>query len=174
MRAGEAWSIKWIDIDFANNTVRLNKPEKNSNARIFKVSNKLITILDQLPKKTEKVFNGRLNSCGVTFMKLRKRLAHKLDNPRLLEISFHTFRHWKATMEYHKTKDILHVKQLLGHRKIDSIMIYINLESVLFYTQNNEFHVKTAETQAEIEGLLEVGFEYVTEMEDYKLFRKRK
>jgi site-specific recombinase XerD len=77
-------------------------------------------------------------------------------------------------MEYHKTKDILHVKQLLGHRKIDSTMIYINLESALFYTENNEFHVKTAKTQEEIEGLLEVGFEYVCEKDNLIYFRKRK
>ena len=26
-------------------------------------------------------------------------------------------RHWKATMEYHRTKDPLHVAALLGHKK---------------------------------------------------------
>jgi hypothetical protein len=46
---------------------------------------------------------------------------------RLLKISFVTIRHWKGTMEYHRTKDILHVKQLLGHKQIQNTMFYINL-----------------------------------------------
>ena len=170
MRAGEAWSIKWIDIDSANNTVRLNTPEKYSNARIFKVSNKLITMLDQLPKKTEKVFNGRLKSFGVTFMKLRKRLTHKLDNPRLLAITFHTFRHWKATMEYHRTKDILYVKQLLGHKNINNTLRYTQLISF----ENDEYHVRVAKTLKEACELAEAGFDYFTTIEDVQIFRKRK
>ncbi len=39
---------------------------------------------------------------------------------------------------------------------------------------NDEFHVKVAKSVQEAKQLLEVGFEYVTEMEGVKLFRKRK
>jgi len=170
MRAGEAWSLKWIDINSVNNTVRLNTPEKYSNPRLFKVSNKLITMLDQLPNKSEKVFNGRLKSLGVTFMKLRKRLAYKLNNPRLLEITFHTFRHWKATMEYHRTKDILYVKQLLGHKNINNTLRYTQLVSF----ESDEYHVKVAKTLKEACELGEAGFDYFTTIEDAQIFRKRK
>jgi integrase len=51
-------------------------------------------------------------------------LATKLQNPRLLRITFHTFRHWKATMEYNRTKDILYVMKLLGHRCIKNTLVY--------------------------------------------------
>jgi len=37
-----------------------------------------------------------------------------------MQIHFHTFRHWKATMEYHKTKAILHVMKVLGHKNINN------------------------------------------------------
>lgn len=37
-----------------------------------------------------------------------------------------------------------------------------------------KFHVKVAESLEEACKLLEVGFEYVTDMENKKLFRKRK
>jgi hypothetical protein len=57
----------------------------------------------------------------------RKRSAKKLGNPRLLKIHFHTFRHWKATMEYHRTKDILYVMKLLGHKSIANTLIYTQL-----------------------------------------------
>jgi len=38
----------------------------------------------------------------------------------------------------------------------------------------HEFHVKVAETLEEAFKLMEVGFEYVTDMDGKKLFRKRK
>jgi len=30
-------------------------------------------------------------------------------------------------MEYHKTKDILHVKRVLGHKRIENTMVYTHL-----------------------------------------------
>jgi integrase len=104
----------------------------------------------------------------------KKRLARNLNNPRLLQIHFHTLRHWKATTEYHKTKDILYVKEFLRHRDIKNTMIYVHLENALYQTENNEFHVKTARTLEEAYDLVKVGFEYVTEINDAKIFRKRK
>jgi len=77
-------------------------------------------------------------------------------------------------MEYHKTKDIIHVQQLLGHRDIKSMMLYITLEQQLFQTANDEFYVRVASTTEEIKALLEVGFEYVLEKDGLRFFRKRK
>ena len=74
-------------------------------------------------------------------------------------------------MEYHRTKDILHVKWLLGHKKIENTLIYTHLVS---FENNEEFICKTAKTLQEASSLIEAGFEYVTEMEGIKLFRKRK
>jgi len=78
------------------------------------------------------------------------------------------------TLEYHKTKDILHVQQVLGHKHVQNTLIYINLENAIFKNTNDEFYVKTASTLEEACRLLEVGFEYVTDMDGVKLFRKRK
>jgi integrase len=69
----------------------------------------------------------------------KKKLARNLNNPRLLQIHFHTFRHWKATMEYHKTKDILHVKEFLRHRDIKNTMIYVHMEKALFQKTTTSF-----------------------------------
>jgi len=77
-------------------------------------------------------------------------------------------------MEYHKTKDIVHVQRLLGHKNIQNTLIYITIENALFTDINDEFHVRTAKTIEEACKLVEVGFEYVTEIEDVKIFRKRK
>ncbi|MFQ6064884.1 MAG: hypothetical protein ACE5L6_05345 [Candidatus Bathyarchaeia archaeon] len=54
-------------------------------------------------------------------------------------------------------------------------MLYINIENAI-YCQGmpEEFHVKVTHSLDEACGLLEVGFEYVTDMEGGKIFRKRK
>jgi len=46
-------------------------------------------------------------------------------------------------MEYHRTHDLLHVKKLLGHKNINSTMVYVNLEQAVFANTNDEFHVGT-------------------------------
>jgi hypothetical protein len=38
-------------------------------------------------------------------------------------------------MEYHRTKDILYVKQLLGHKRIENTLIYVQLAEELFKDQ---------------------------------------
>jgi len=43
-------------------------------------------------------------------------------------------RHWKGTMEYHKTKDILYVMKVLDHRDVKNTLVYIDLENVIFQT----------------------------------------
>ena len=172
MRVGEAMRLKWIDIDFERRTVRIT-PEKGSLPRILPVSEKATAMLKRIPTKNDKVFPNR-NVAQTVFYRRRKQLAYKLGNPRLLRIGFHTFRHWKGTMEYHKTKDIIHVKELLGHRNIQNTLIYVTIDNAIFQNTTEEFHVKTVRTVEEAVKLVEVGFEYVTTIEDVQIFRKRK
>ncbi len=101
---------------------------------------------------------------------MRNDLCKKLENPRLHEIAFKTFRHWKATHECYKTKDILHAKRILGHKRIENTLIYTHL----VHFENDDYLCKTAQNLHEATALIEAGFEYVTEMEGVKLFRKRK
>jgi len=75
-------------------------------------------MLNGLPRKSQKIFPVSYTALKCNFLRIRKKLAHKLGNPRLLQISFHTFRHWKATMEYHKTRGPLYVKEMLGHKNL--------------------------------------------------------
>ena len=52
--------------------------------------------------------------------------------------------------------------------------IDINLEKALFQNAADESHVKVAQNLDEACKLLEVGFEYVTEIDGAQIFRKRK
>jgi len=167
--------LKWVNVDLQRRTITLNQTEKHGNPRIFSVSNKLCDMLSELPKKTEYVFETPHKSAkAASFYQKRKTLAQKLGNPRLLEIGFHTFRHWKATTLYHEIRDIVLVKEFLGHRNIETTMLYIQLEKALFKSYDDGFIVKAVSDQKEIEGLLEVGFEYVCQKDNLLYFRKRK
>ena len=78
-------------------------------------------------------------------------------------------------MEYHYTKDILHVRQLLGHKEIDNTMIYIKLDKQLFQNiPEDNFIIRSARTIEEAVKLGEVGFEPFVIMDGVQLFRKRK
>ena len=77
-------------------------------------------------------------------------------------------------MEYLRTKDMPHVKELLDHKSIENTMIYINIEKALFQYKNDEFYAKAASTVKEATKLIEVGFEYVITFNNVILFRKRK
>jgi integrase len=174
MRIGECLSLKWSSVNAEALTITLNTPEKNSLPRIFKASPKLIGMLQLLPKISDKLFgNTKCISASVSLMESRKKIARKLQNPRIAKIHFHLIRHWKGTMEYHETHDIIHVQKLLGHKSILNTQIYVNLEQAIFEV-NDDYDVKVAETLDDACKLLEVGFEYVTDMDGKKLFRKRK
>ena len=73
-------------------------------------------------------------------------------------------------MEYHKTKDILHVQQKLGHRDIKSTLIYTHLVSF----ESDEYNTAISKSLEKDEELLKCGFEYVTERDGIKVYRKRK
>ena len=171
-RCGEISNLTWTSIDFQQRTVRI-KPEKGSNPRTLILSPKAIEMLNNLSKDRETIFVNA-DSMRSAFHKQRQRIAKKLADDRILQIHFHTLRHWKITMEQHKTHDIDHVATISGHKSLDSTRRYIHLEQLLYMNgTNDEFSVKVAHTLEEAVKLLEVGYEFHVEMEGLKLFRKR-
>jgi len=172
MRIGEALQLQWSNIDSENNRIVLNNPEKGGSPRVFKTSSELMSRIMRLPKKSEKVFgNASRHSYEAQLLRLRKRLANQLNQAMLMKITFHTLRHWKATMQYHRTKDILYVMRFLGHRNIKNTLIYTQL---IEFEAEDQYHVKVARTLKEACELVKAGFEYVTDLDEAKIFRKRR
>ncbi|MCW4030325.1 MAG: tyrosine-type recombinase/integrase [Candidatus Bathyarchaeota archaeon] len=170
-RAGEIYRLEWTDIDFEGRTISIIA-EKNSNPRVFRMQNKLLDMLHNIEKTELRIFvtYKNLNNLRRTYEKQRKRLAKKLANPRLNKITFHTLRHWKGSTEYHKTKDILHVMQTLGHKNIKNTLLYTQLLNI---EEDNQYVCKIAQTPKEICDLVTLGFEFVTEKNGLQFFRKR-
>ena len=153
----------------------MNTPEKGSLPRQFQVSGKLVAMLNMLPKKNERIFglnNRDLHHFRVNFRRQRNRVAFKLGNPRVKSITLHTLRHYYATMLYHKTKDLVYTQQKLGHRKIESTMVYTHL--VTFHEE--EYHSTVASTQTEKLELINKGWEFICQdrTDELMYFRKRK
>jgi len=73
-------------------------------------------------------------------------------------------------MEYHRTKDILHVMKLLGHKNIANTLIYTQLVEF----ENDDYSSATANNVDEAKKLIETGFEYVCSHGNVMIFRKRK
>ncbi len=171
MRCGEACDLlKWTDIDLEQRSVRIT-PEKGSNPRILPISIKLVDMLRAMTESEDQsIFGVNSDLMRRNFDRQRKRVAVKVKNPRIKQITFHTFRHWKATMEYRKTRDILHVKEILGHKSLNNTMLYTQLISF----RNDEFSATVAHSEEETCKLIEEGFEYVCDFGANKIFRKRK
>ncbi|MBS7651890.1 site-specific integrase [Candidatus Bathyarchaeota archaeon] len=131
MRVGETWRLRWADIDLINKTVRVT-PEKGSEPRIFKISDALLERLGSIRGTGDRVYGKNLKTKRELFESLMKRVAYKLKNPRILGITFHTFRYWKATTLYHQTKDILYVMNSLGHKNIKNTLIYVRLDEAIY------------------------------------------
>lgn len=55
-RIGEASEIEWIDVDLERKIVAVNHPEKGSRARLCPISEKLRTMLGQLPRPNNLLF----------------------------------------------------------------------------------------------------------------------
>ena len=82
-RSGEAWRLKWTDIDVEHGIITFNSPEKGSNPRQFRVSQKLAAMLNSLPKVSQKLWGDiELNQFRKNFMYLHCQIsngAHSSD-----------------------------------------------------------------------------------------------
>jgi integrase len=173
-RPVEIYGLKIKDIDLEK---RLLYPTtaKHGAPKIGKISTKLKDILTEYIdthklNPNDKLFNGTQKAYGDDYRHMRNHLADKLHDPTIKTIRLYDLRHYYATMEYAKTRDILHVKQQMGHKKIETTLIYTQLLNL----NEDEWTCRTAKNVNEATTLIESGFEYVTDIDGLKLFKKRK
>ena len=167
----ERTKLKWLDLN--RGTINV-ETAKHGNGRTLKLKDYTLAMLKEYIGINNFNLNDnifpKVKTMRRVFTTLRTRTAGKLKRPEIRKISMYSFRHYFATMLYHRTKDILLVKQQLGHKRIENTLIYTHLVNF----QDEEYHARTATTKEEALKLIEAGFEYVTEMDGLKLFRKRK
>jgi integrase len=172
-RIGELWLCKWIDLDEENSTLKC-VAEKHGNPRQIKISSRLISMLQVLPKTNDYIFGrGNLNAFRWKYDQQKNTIAKKLQNPRLKQIKFHTFRHFYASRMYAQTRNILHVKELLGHRDINSTLVYTHL--IPFDDEAENYYHATAKDDKEAGELIDQAWQFVcTTPQGVMMFRKAK
>jgi integrase len=174
LRPIELCNLKVKDIDLDQRIV-YPTTAKHGAARTIKISTNLTKtlktyIIRNNLNPNDKLFIQDATHYGKDYREMRNNLAKKLNDPTLRTIRLYDFRHFFATTLYHKTRDILFVKQQMGHKNINTTLIYTQLLNL----NDDEWTCKTANNVNDATALIEAGFEYVTDMDGLKIFRKRK
>ncbi len=174
-RRNEGQRLEWKDINTETCKVTL-KSSKGGKSRTLKVSRNLINMLNSLPRlpnQTEVFRQTSLSGRSNAFRNQMKRLANIHKNPRFLEITLHTFRHCFALRTYHKYREVLKVKNRLGHKNIQTTMIYIDLYEQIYGDDTpRKFVTKIASTKQERIELINNDWDLVSKDGDDWYFRK--
>lgn len=134
MRLSELSNIKIKDIDFSKKNVQIIG--KGNKERIVFLTDKIIKQLKkyldtrQIIDINEYLFinskNTKLSNRSIENICDR---AFKLVGINDKKYTVHTLRHTFATYIYKQTKDILVVKEILGHETINATMIYSHIDN---------------------------------------------
>jgi len=103
--------------------------------------------------------------------RIRNRVADNLKQPQLKKIPMKNLRNYSGAQLYNKLKDPIAVMRHLRHKKLETTMHYLRGITI---GGEEEYTCKTATNVKEATALIEAGFQYVTEIDETKLFRKRK
>jgi integrase/recombinase XerD len=174
LRPVEIGNLTLNDIDLEKGLVSIVSA-KHGNPRVLKLKSETQALLTNFVKKRNLGLNDRIFSSGAvisnTYERLKASVAKKLNGPELKKVRLYDLRHYYATMLYYKSKDILLVKEKLGHKNINNTLIYTHLVN---FNDKEEFYSATAKTVEEAAKLIEQGFDCICDVDGVKLFRKRK
>jgi integrase len=167
----ERSTVRWYDLERGSVNVQT---AKHGRGRTLELKPQTLAMLKKHIGRHQLGLNDRIFATVKTMRRMLKnikqRTTDKLQRPNLLRISLYSLRHYFGTMTYHRTKDILYTQRKMGHRNLKNTLIYTHLVNF----KSDEYTVRVAETINEACKLLEAGFEYVCNMNDTKIFRKRK
>ena len=172
LRPVELMNLKTKDVDTQQRII-YPTTAKYGASRQLRISENLAERISDYIHRThrqpeQQLFKGSSANYGKLYRTMRNRLAKR--DPSLKNIRLYDFRHYFASNLYDKTKDILLVKQQMGHKRLDTTLIYTQLLNL----NEDEWTCRTANSVEQAAKLIEAGFQYVTEMDGLKLFRKRK
>ena len=157
------------DINFETRTLTA-KGFKGHLGRTFKLTEETTAMLGNYFAKHTKIPTSK--ALGHSWIRAKNRVAERLQEPSIKTIRLYDLRHYYATMLYAKTDKIMLVKQQLGHRKIETTMIYTQL---INFNEDEEYNCTATKEATEAKKLVEHGWQYVNSTPDgFMLYRKRK
>lgn len=131
-RFSEVARLTWSDINFNTNLIYFSS-SKDGNARYIKMSNRVIEVVNSLYKnKINNLVIPTIN--GNKYEKMPKEWQIEVDklipgneNANKDRLTTHSLRHTHASWLAQSGVDILHIKEQLGHKKIETTMRYSHL-----------------------------------------------
>jgi integrase len=132
-------------------------------------------LLDYITKhniKTDEIlFTGKARNYGKDYRVFRNRLAKKLQDPTIKTIRLYDLRHFYCTKQLRRTQNAEIVRQLMGHKKLDTTQKYLHLLA----GNNGEWIVEGTTDKERAKQLLATDFTYqLTTPDGTMLFRKPK
>jgi len=172
LRPVELELLKVKDVDLETGDI-YPTTAKHGSGRILRMKKSTLAMFKKYIAETGlSLMDGLWKSRRVkqNWSRLKSSVSKKLSELQLNQIRLYDLRHYAGSMAYFRTKDIIFTMRFLGHKNIKNTLRYIH--QIDF--EKEDFICKTAQTIDEATSLIEGGFEYITEMDGLKLFRKRK
>lgn len=134
LRVGEVCSLKYSDIERKNMRIHI-RHSKNRSDRYAILSPNVLDILTEywfnFGKPTDWLFPAQrdINKPCCTFNVMQWMAKHEAELGWPHRLTCHSFRHAFGTHLYENGTDLLTIKNLMGHKSLNSTLIYIHLAS---------------------------------------------
>jgi len=169
----EAIPIEW-DIDINGKYITIRHPVKGHRPRTIEVTDKLIAMLNALPRNSKQVFNCKYSNLCAGFLRLKQRVAATTKNPRFLRIELTSFRTWGGThIAEMSNGNPITVMKMLGLKSVENAMKYVNIWKLSFRTET-EYEYLAVTTPEELKVALLGGYQFVIDKFGASWFRRTK
>jgi integrase len=125
MRRSEIFRLKWQDLDFENEQIRLTNT-KSGKTKFIPMNELSKPLFKSIPKNSELVFPGRNGKQWGSIGKSVNKIKERAGLPRSFR-SLHGLRHSFATMLAGRGVDLLTISKLLGHSDVAVTQRYAHL-----------------------------------------------
>lgn len=165
IRKGELIALRWNDIDFVNNSIRINKTlffkngkeiiqtvKKDASRRTISIDDSSLKILKKWQIKQKEIFlsDGIGGKIETVFTRSDKRpirsatpndkLKTFIEKHNLKKITVHGFRHTHASILFEAGASIKEVQERLGHKEIQTTMnVYTHVTQFVAEKTANTF-----------------------------------
>lgn len=124
LRFSDIEKLVWdeIRLDVADDTVIRFRQKKTKGLETMPISTEALELCGERQQPDDKVFKGFIYNLTQTALKRWILIAGIKRN-----ITFHCFRHTYATLQLEANTDIYTIQKMLGHKKIETTMVYAKL-----------------------------------------------
>jgi integrase len=128
-------------------------------------------IADHKLEPDDLLFRGNAHNYGTQYRVFRNKLAEKLKDPTIRSIRLYDLRHAYATKQLRRTQNAEIVRQLMGHKQLNTTQKYLHL----LVGTDGEWIVEQTQDRKRAAELTNADYQYVyTTPDGWMTFRKPK